>query len=216
MKAILFCLSMLLLAPDTFAASSDANLKKKHKKIFAPLNFLTVNFDQQFYKALRRRTINRRGKAYFAKPGNFRWNFVDPKIGDEEYYFDGKVLSIFRKGDGVVTHYGSRSGFSRELQQVVDIVLDPGKLMKTYNYKELPAKTGNLNYLLSPKASTNTDITNIHIRISEQRRYIKRVKIQYDDGKHTTFSFKNPRINRIPASDFRFKNPGGVKEKSIG
>lgn len=196
-------------------AAKKADVVTKHSSLFSDLEFLKVDFKQTVYTSLRDKTRSRAGQASFAKPGNFFWQFKDKK-NVEEYYFDGSTLSHYRSDEKSVTHYGTKSGLQKELQAIVDLVLDAEKLLKQYDAADVKTSKGVTSMKLTPKPNVQTDIVQIAVQVSEKSKYVQDVKIEYKNGNYTEFSFKNPVTAPIPAKTFQFSDPGGVKVRRIG
>lgn len=201
---------------QAFSQGSATQVEQKHDHIFAKLDFLTVQFTQTSYRALRKNTKVSNGVAYFAKPVSFRWDFKKGEDTSEQYVFDGQTLSHYRKADKLVTHYGSRAGFANDLKEVVNMILDAKNLTQKYDIKFISEDKNATVAELTPKSKNSADIKLITLKLSEERKYIKSLKIEYQDGNYSQYEFKNPRFESIQKSIFQFKNPGGVAEKKIG
>ncbi len=210
--------SLMLPATASTLAQAQAgdDLSKKHGKIFTSLENLTVQFSQTSYRKLRNKTTSRKGMAAFAKPGKFYWAFQDLKSGNEEYFYDGTKLSFFKHRENTVTHYGKKSGLASELDDVVSLVLDTRNLLSTYEPRNVASEKGITTFDLVPKKGKKTDIKGIAVQVSESQKYIRHVKIEYDNGNFTLFEFSNPKKDAIPAQRFIFSNPGSVKENHVG
>lgn len=205
---------------STTLATTDAKteqLSKEHESLFASLDHLQVDFTQKIFTALRKKTRTRQGKAAFSKPGSFHWAFTDKGAPVEEYFYDGTTLSHYVIPDKVVTHYGTRSGLQQELEAIVHLVLDAQKLFNQYQVVDT-RKEGDLTRLkLTPRKKGQSDISSIEVAVaSTAPKYVKEVKIEYENGNQTSFSFANPVTTPIPAERYRFTNPGGVKVNRMG
>ncbi len=221
MKIMLRTLSLSLLVALSLPAFAQAGTSKKkdvaakHESLFSNLEFLKVDFKQTVHTSLRDKTRSREGQAYFAKPGNFYWQFRDKK-DVEEYYFDGTTLSHYRSDEKTVTHYGTKSGLQKELQAIVNLVLDAEKLLNQYDAVDVKTAKGITSMKLVPKTKEQTDIVDILVQVSEKSRYVQDVKIEYKNGNYTSFTFQNPNTAPIPLKTFQFSDPGGVKVRRIG
>lgn len=200
---------------ESSSATKSADVATKHENLFSNLEFLKVDFKQTVHTSLRDKTRTREGQASFAKPGNFFWQFKDKKAV-EEYYFDGKTLSHYRSNEKAVTHYGTKSGLQKELQAIVDLVLDAEKLLSQYDAVDVKTAKGVTSMKLIPKVKDQTDIVSISVQVSEKSKYVQDVKIEYKNGNYTAFTFQNPNTSPIPAKTFQFSDPGGVKVRRIG
>lgn len=198
---------------DPVATHAKEKLDSAHSRLIKDTQFLTVDFDQEIYSSLRNKNKVRSGQAQFAKPNKFKWTFKNSAYGDEIFYFDGERLSHFLAGQKAVTHYGFKAGFSKELRQIVHLVLSPGQLMSKYDTTK-DTKNSQF-YTLTPK-QPGAEIGKILIRVGPKSNYLQEVSIHYIDGNKSTYKFKNPRTSKIPNHYFRFSNPGGVKERQVG
>ena len=69
-----------------------------------------------------------------------------------------------------------------------------------------------LLFTLKPKKpGLSSDIRIIKVKISDTRKYVKEVKIQYDDENYTLFKFKNPKKSVIDDNIFTFSKKGTSK-----
>jgi len=207
-------LGLIFASQLAYASPDSSKVRSKHKDLFGNIDHISVQFNQSTYKGLRKKHTQRNGRASFSKPHLFVWQFQDDSR-KETYFFNGKKLSHFQESENTVTHYGSKAGVFKELYQVVYLVLDGNKLFDTYNVSEIQNIKNQTLAKLLPKNETNSNIKLIEVKISDGRKYLKQLKIMYQNGDHTTFQFKNPRFAKIPQDFYVFKNPGLVKERQI-
>lgn len=205
---------LFLLYSSSIFANSD--LKKKHQNLFSKIDHISLSFNQTIYKKLRDRKMNRKGKAFFSKPNNFRWDFVNKDLGNEEFYYNGKTLTHFREREATVTNYNANIGLAKELNEVVNLVLDPGTLYTRYDISDLKKSKGQTSMTLTPRAGMATEISLIKIKVSDQRKYVKNIKIVYLDGNYTHFRFKNPRFSDNDLKIFSFSKKGNFTVRNHG
>ncbi len=205
--------SLMLIA--SFDARGQQNIKQEHQKIIASTNYLSVDFEQEIYSAFRKKTKNRHGHAFFAKPNSFRWTFTDGVKSIEEFFFDGETLSHFLTSENTVTHYGIASGFATELRSVVNMIIDPNQLSKSYDFVKVDKTPASVNIQMTPK-SNKSDIKQLTVVMNAAETQVEKVSIEYLDGNKSSYSFTKPVQDPIPVSNFKFKNPGGVHEKRVG
>lgn len=214
MKLFKLLVAIILVVPGSALSQSKAELK--HEKLLSSTKFLTVQFSQTIYKKLRNRSTTRKGTAYFAKPNKFRWNFDKTKKGIEEYYYNGKMLTHYQSKVNEVTHYSTNKGLSRDLNQVINLVLDPKVLLDSFSIIENKTIKTTTTFTLKPKNELSSDIHLIKVKISDTRKYVKEVKIQYDDENYTLFKFKNPKKAVIDDNIFTFSKKGNFKIRYYG
>ena len=122
----------------------------KHESLLRTTKFLTVQFSQTIIK-IEKSKLHTQGTAYFAKPNKFRWNFDKTKNGLEEYYYNGKMLTHYQSRLNEVTHYSTNKGLSRDLNQVINLVLDPKELLNKYIISESKKNKTTTTFTLKPK-----------------------------------------------------------------
>ena len=208
------CLTVTsILTPMAFAQDKT---ETKYESVFATIDNLTVDFTQTNYKKLRNKTTVRSGDALFSKPGLFRWNFTSDKGGIEEYYFNGERLTHYRQKENLVNHYNTNAGLARELKEVVSLVLDPKALFNRYKVKSSKNADRKTLVTLEPKSNEGTDIVSIDVQVEDGQKYVEDVKIFYNDGNNTRFSFKNPKKLNHDASVFIFSRKGNFTIRHHG
>lgn len=218
MKSLIFIsatFASLAFSPQTLMAQTAPQMKQNHTQLVSAIDHLKVTFKQEQFKAFRKKTKVRQGTALFAKPNKFRWTFQNPTTGLEEFIFDGKTLSHYLQAEKTVTHYGVQSGLSAELRSIVNMIIDPNQLLHTYNYKEVQAKGDLTTYLLEPKNPSGS-IKLLNVTFSKKAQIVTAVVINYSDGNRSTYYFSNPNLGPLTPQQFRFNNPGGIKEKRVG
>jgi len=206
-------LGILSLTP---AKAAEPKLQDKYAEIFSSIDHLSVDFSQNTYKKLRDRSILRSGNAFFSKPGMFRWNFNSDKTGLEEYYFNGEKLTHFRDKDKLVNHYNTNAGLARELQEVVNLVLDPKALLNRYKVKEIKSEGGLTQAILIPQSRETTDVDSIFVKVSDVKKFVEEVQIFYIDGNYTQFAFKNPVTKPNDPKIFIFSRQGNFTIRKHG
>ena len=183
------------------------------------IEHMSADIIQTNFKSLRKTTTTKEGRGFFSKPGIFKLSYQGEKTGLEEYYFDGKMLSHFLEKENLVKKYGTQSGQTRDLREVVLLVLDPKYLIKQYNISNAenqPEKgLGIREVVLTSKTEGQTDISTINLKIGTQEKYVQEVRINYTDGNYTQLAFKNPSFKPNPSKIFKFTAPSGVKEQQF-
>jgi outer membrane lipoprotein-sorting protein len=198
------------------ATKPSSELEKEHAKLFSSVQTIEMDFVQTMYRSLRKNKIERRGHAIFAKPSNFFWSFHDKNNMKENFYYNGKKLSHYIQKDNTVTHYPTHSPVSQDLEQVVELVLDAQTLFKRYDATNVKTGPEFTEVTLVPKGAHHTPIKSIDVKVSATKKYIQEVKINYEEGNYTHFSFLNPKVGPVKPETFIFSNPGKVIEKKIG
>lgn len=195
---------------------ASPELQKKHEQLFKDVKHLSVDFEQTVYKKLRDRKLERSGNAYFSQPNSFRWNFSSKKLGDEEFYYNGKKLTHFRASEKTVTNYNTNIGLAKELNEVVQLVLSPQNLYDRYEVTDTKSKGAQTEIALKPKPGNTTDIKTIGIVINDKQKFVETVKITYMDNNYTKFKFANPKFSTNKPDLFRFTRKGKFTVREHG
>ncbi len=211
LKVGLFCVALA-----AAELSAQTKIQDKQEQLFASIDHLSVDFSQSTYKKLRDRTITRNGTAFFSKPDMFRWNFSSESSGLEEYYFNGDRLTHYRDKERVVNHYNTNAGLARELNEVVNLVLDPKALLSRYKVKETKSEGGKTSVVLNPISKESTDVDSIFVKVSDSQKFVEEVHIFYSDGNNTKFAFKNPKMNPNDKKLFIFSRTGNFTVRQHG
>ena len=83
------------------------------------------------------------------------------------------MLSHYESTLNEVTHYSTNKGLSRDLNQVINLVLDPKALLNTFTITDNKTiKSTSLT--LKPKAGLSSEIHRINVKISDSQKYVKR------------------------------------------
>jgi len=213
-RVALFLVLSLVNLPAARAA--EPKLQDKYAEIFSSMDHVAVDFSQTTYKKLRDRSTIRSGNAFFSKPGMFRWNFTEGKSGLEEYYFNGEKLTHYREKDRLVNHYNTNASLARELQEVVNLVLDPKALLNRYKVKEIKSQGGRTHAILIPQQRESTDVDSIFVKVSDVKKFVEEVQIFYIDGNYTQFAFKNPVSKINDTKIFTFSRQGNFTIRHHG
>jgi outer membrane lipoprotein-sorting protein len=213
-RVALFLVLSLLTSPAARAA--EPKLQDKYAEIFSSMDHVAVDFSQTTYKKLRDRSTIRSGNALFSKPGMFRWNFTEGKSGLEEYYFNGEKLTHYREKDRLVNHYNTNASLARELQEVVNLVLDPKILLDRYKVREIKSQGGRTHAILIPQQRESTDVDSIFVKVSDAKKFVEEVQIFYIDGNYTQFAFKNPVNKTNDPKIFTFSRQGNFTVRHHG
>ena len=208
-------LSLTILICSKLEASTESSLKKAHKDLFRSVSHLGVEFEQTSFRKLRNKKISRTGSALFSQPNKFKWVYTDKLLGIEEYYYDGSRFSHFVQRENLLTIYGSDTGLGKELQKIVDLILNTKDLLESYQPSDVKKLDTMTEVTLNPKDPMQSDIERIFIKISNKKKYIEQVKLSYQDGNYTAFVFSNPKTSPISASLYKFNGPKTVKIRTL-
>lgn len=208
-------------AAVAFAATPQqkAQLKSDLTKLSNSIQHLAVNFEQKTYKKLRDRTITEKGRGLFSKPNRFSWKVYErkghPAKIKKAYYYDGKALDVYSGRENVVTEYASLGSMGQGLGGVVDMVLSPKVLLKSYQVSEVKPKKADGSYqaVLVPAAKQGKDISRLNLVVDPKAQYIRHIKLWYQNGNTIAFGFSKPTFTPIKKTVFEFKGPKSIKRK---
>lgn len=168
--------------------------------------YLTVDFAQTVYKSLRKKTTTSSGSASFIKPDKFRWQLVNPK--KEDWLYDGKNLIHFDSERKEALRYQGGASKGKELRSLVDMVLSFDTLMSRYKLIQAVRKNKTIELDFTPLQAE--EMTSTHLVVNTEKNFIQEVKLVFKTDNTTTFSFSNPRKDKLDTNKL-FALPSNVK-----
>ena len=200
-----FALSMILVASPVMARElSVAELRDVQSKIKSS-DALTVDFVQTKFSGLRGKSTHREGKAYFVKPNLFKWMLQTPT---KEYkIFDGKFLYDYSPDANSATRYAPKGPQTKELDQIIDLVLNFDTLLKRYDLVKAEETGDLIKIKLKPKAPG--DLVGIELHLAKREEFVSYLKMDMANKNSLIHEFKNPSRSAIPESAFVL--PASVK-----
>ena len=207
---LLLCIKLGLLLISTQAAAAEESLSTEElRELQSQLKqrqSLTVKFTQTRTSSLRpKKPSISSGRAIFAKPAKFRWEFEKPAA--DILLFDGRTLISFKPGDKTATRFSSKAERAREIKEVIDFVLDFDALLERYSIKQATRAKHDIKLLLQPKVSGA--ITDLMIEIDAKSYFVTTIKITFQNRNSSEFKFTEPRTDSV--SNDSFSVPAGVK-----
>jgi outer membrane lipoprotein carrier protein len=193
-----------LMASSTTESLSTEELRELQSKL-KERQTLTVRFTQTRVSSLRpKKPSTSIGKAVFAKPAKFRWEFEKPAA--DILLFDGRSLISYKPGDTTATKFSPNAEKAREIKEVIDFVLDFDALLGRYSIKEATRSKNLINLSLNPKSSSA--ITSLSIEIDAKSHFVTVIKMSFQNRNTTEFRFSEPSTAAISPDAFRL--PKGV------
>lgn len=167
---------------------------------------LTVRFTQTRVSSLRPKKPSASvGKAIFAKPAKFRWEFEKP--APDVLLFDGRSLISYKPGDSTATKFSANADRAREIKEVIDFVLDFDALLGRYSIKEAIRTKDLITLSLKPKSSAA--ITELSIEIEAKSYFVTAIKMIFQNRNTTEFRFSEPNASAVSLDAFSL--PKGLK-----
>ena len=195
--------------PVNALATTESLSTEELRELQSKLNerqALTVKFAQTRVSSLRpKKPSTSTGRAVFAKPAKFRWEFEKPAA--DVLLFDGRTLISYKPGDSTATKFSANADRAREIKEVIDFVLDFDALLARYSIKEA-VRTKNL-ITLSLKPKSSSAITDLSIEIDAKSYFVSAIKMSFQNRNTTEFRFSEPSVGAI--SPDAFSLPKGLK-----
>ncbi len=192
----------LILLQSLFAQTVTENDLKTLQQKLGTLASLSSDFEQERYFASRpTRPVLSSGKAYFAKPGKFRWDLNPKKTQktNEILLYDGNFLYQLSENKG--PKFPAHSSRAKELLRIADLVLDFSVLTKDYKITRSARQKEFMELDLVPKITSN-EIELITVKIDQTSGFIKYLKMLFTNKNSSTFNFSNVQINNVLPDKF--------------
>ncbi|MCB9228759.1 MAG: outer membrane lipoprotein carrier protein LolA [Deltaproteobacteria bacterium] len=187
---------------------STRQLRELQKQL-SSFEHLTVEFRQLTYRSLRKKTSVSTGVAYFSKPDLFRWTIRSPE--QSEWIFDGKILSQVipgSQGKPEILSYGKGGDKGKELLRIVDLVLNFDTLLREFR-ADTKFFSDHAEVSLTPLSARDKQnmLRNLLI-IDLKNNYVRELKMEFNNGNHTTLQFTHPKRTAISHNIYRL--PGSL------
>lgn len=166
---------------------------------------LRVDFEQKTYKAIRGKTVTRRGYGAFMRPNKFKWVLAAP--ANEEIIYDGSYLYEYKPEAKQAARLSATGPKVHELNDLVDLVLNFDTLLKRYDLVKAEENGDEVSIDLKPKSVS--DVTAVALKFSKKNSLITSLKMELRGGNSQTHEFSNPDRTALPGNTFTL--PAGVK-----
>ncbi len=194
-----------VLASTTSESLSTEELRELQSKL-NERQALTVKFTQTRVSSLRpKKPSASTGRAIFAKPAKFRWEFEKPAA--DVLLFDGRSLISYKPGDSTATKFSANADRAREIKEVIDFVLDFDALLSRYSIKEAVRTKDLITLSLKPKSSAA--VKDLSIEIDAKSYFVSAIKMSFQNRNTTEFRFSEPSAAAIPPDAFSL--PKGLR-----
>jgi len=184
----------------------EARLRSIQQRL-QPANDLRVEFVETTYRALRGNTSESKGEARFSRPNKFRWTIKSPRA--DEWTYDGTTLYRFQPDQNQATRFRTQSDQSRQISELISLILDVDQLLNRYNVVNVTQDSNESLVELTPK--NRSEVTSVVLTASTKQQFIRKIRVNYRNGNHTSITFSNPRFEPLPEAVFQFSAPNGVK-----
>lgn len=206
--------------PVSTKKSRNLSLKevKALQKDMQVYDAMSLLFKETLYRHLRKKTLYKKGSAYFIKPNKFKWQ-VEPvskkakSLGKEIWLYDGKDLLQYSTKENYAVRYKSNIAKGKELKQLVDMITDLKALLESYTFKSAHEKDNFVTVNLEPKGSS--DIRSVSLILSwkflkkRKQVFMKNLSLFFKDNNSTSFEFYESKKEKVDLA--KLKLPKGVK-----
>ena len=181
---------------------TDENLEQKKtleelKSIQEQINLYTnisFEFEQKVYKSLRKKFIESQGKASFAKPNHFRWEFKKPRY--DEWTYNGAYLFYIEHQKKSYTRYLTSHQVGKELLKIVEMIFSSKTLLDNYDLIEVK-RNQKISILITLKPKEKSDISFAQLEYDLQKKFIQKITLNWVKGKnYTIFTIKNSALSK--------------------
>ena len=169
-------------------------------------SYITLDFKQETYRAIRKKTRVSRGKAVFAKPNKLRWTLLDPSL--DEWIFDGRSLLHHQSDKNQAVSYHMTTGRAKEFRNLINMVLDTSELTKEFNVQVSKMTDLEKEFILRPH-KPNGQLKSMVVRYDVQKQFLNKVVMEFEGGNRSTFVFSNPSYHQVSGNKFQL--PATVK-----
>lgn len=168
------------------------------------LKGLDGQFSQQVFDSKGKRKESASGRVALSAPRLFRWEYLKPY--PQLIVADGKNVWIY---DPDLKQATTRAQGAEEQNSPLAALIDPQRLDRDFNVREVVAQDG-LEWLeLTPKQNEGAGFQNA--RLGFDKRGLARMQILDALGQRTDISFSDWKRNpAFAAKTFRFTPPKGV------
>ena len=205
LSSFFFCL-FLLCPMETYAAAPVAIIETtlaptKHLRSFE------VQVAQEFYSAVREKSILSHGVLKFERPHSFRLEMGKPQEG--LYVSDGKILWQYTPQ----THHAQKMDAARLPLPFLDVLTRQAALADHYRIDDFKETSERLFFQLTPLtvSSTQPQSTHFFVEVKRSTGFFHQVELRRETGDWTKWSFEgwNKRAQFKPGT-FAFVPPPGT------
>ncbi|WP_319776891.1 outer membrane lipoprotein carrier protein LolA [Maridesulfovibrio sp.] len=202
-KTILIALLMLLLSAGSVLADKQAEFLKDLQTSSQSISSISSEFSQQSHIALFADNVESKGKFYFTRPDNLRWEYSAPFVsgfllkGQQGLKWDGTAKEP--------TEFSTET--SPEMAVITEQILawttmNIPWLQSLYNIKVTNFSPAVME--LTPKSSKARQFLNlIRIFFSPQATHLESIELHEPGGDYTKITFSNVQLNqKIPQDIF--------------
>lgn len=217
MSAASFVLTTLLLAAPNAADASETSaeqavaLAKKVQARYEKWNDFSADFIQRYTKVALSRTVERRGKLAFVKPGKFRIEYAEPNR--TVWVGDGEQMIIYEPAEQQAF---VQEGYDAEQHQsAIAFLHGQGDLRDAYGIRRLERGAHGIDKelaLLELVPKKDTSYAKLVLGVVPASGEVKETWLFLTSGDINRWILRSAKIDAgVPASRFALKLPPGVE-----
>ena len=199
----------ILLFPLLYFPQTAEDVALRLEENLRSIQSLEAKFVHIYYSAIVSTPLNEKGKLYFQKPDQMRWEYKDPE--NNIYLYKGDRFQFYFSEDNQLMR-GSISEESHETE-ILDILTGKKTLLEFYDVEFSPFPTDkpqNAQIKLIPKQEEDDSF--ILLEIDRKRWFIQKVAFIDWEGNKTEFQFSQIEIDPdLPKNIFELKLPPDVE-----
>lgn len=202
-------------------ASQDTikqDAKPTHKQLVTKLRawqknmtkspYLSLQWTQIQYKALRDRTVQHEGTGLFRLPHTFLW---DMKSQGQGWLFNGKELVYLDHQRKSALSYAANAQQGREFLRFIGLVTQFEDLTAEFHIISLKEKNNVLQLQLKPKQKG--DLTLVQVKYLREQALISQIRMDFASKNHTIIKFRGH--SRAKLADSAFQIPSNLSVQKV-
>lgn len=171
----------------------------------------TLKFSQEKYNHSRKKSSSRTGSLRITRPVSFRWALETPVKAAQDWIYNGKELYNYHKNLNEAVKFSTAGRRAKEIQSIVNMVLDIEALLKKYTFERALKEDGIITIFLSSDDGAMASVT---LKLDQKNNYVSFMKLLFRDKNYQAITFELPNLGPIPASVYL--PPKGVKISNSG
>ncbi len=199
---------IVLLSLFSFSQTGE-DVALRLEKSLRSVQSLEAAFEHIYYSAMISTPLSEKGKLYFQKPDQMRWEYTEPE--NNIYIYKGDRYQFYFPEDNQLMR-GSLIEESHETE-ILDILTGKKTLLEFYTSELSPfptEKSQNAQIKLTPKQEGDDSFILLEI---DKKRWLIQKAVFFDwEGNKTEFQFSQIKINtHLPKNIFELKLPADVE-----
>lgn len=193
---------------SSLSAAEGREILSQAQKNYSKISTLKASFAQESYLAALSISETSEGEMQFQKPGNMRWDYVNPD--PQTFLVNDHTVWLYQPNDKQLIIDKFDTILLTDLP--VAFLMGIGDLNKDFEIKDgCKNKEGDILHLLPKKKNAAEELTGFYLLIQPDSFEIKGGKVIDASGNVTSITLKNIRFNsEIFPTAFKPKFPDGI------